>query len=185
MRLPGFESRTEAAFEMVVIDRLTEVTNDPILESTPPDDLVRVCGNDDREHRVSCIDEMSVELNSGHSRHLNVGDQTRGCTEQRRCQEIGCRRERFDGVAQRRYELFHGFAKGLIILHDRYQCTCRHRGFHPAFSGPTMRPPPNASRLHAITNVGEGSRQSNAVGPKQWLMRSAFRLAESAVRFDA
>jgi len=48
-----------------------------------------------------------------------------------------------------------------------------------------MRPPPNASRLHAITNVGEGSGQSNAVGPKQWLMRSAFRLAESAVRFDA
>ena len=175
----------EAAFEMVVIDRLAEVTNDPILESTPPDDLVRVCGNDDRGHRVSCIDEMSVELNSGHSRHLNVGDQTRGCTEERRCQEIGSRWERFDGVAQRRYELFHGFAKGLIILHDRYQCTCWHRGFQPDFSGPTMRPPPNASRLHAITNLGECWRQSNAGGPKQWLMRSAFRLAESAVRFDA
>jgi hypothetical protein len=170
---------------MVVIDRLAEVTNDPILESTPPDDFVRVCGNDDRWNRVSRIDEMSVELNSGHSRHVNVGDQTRGCSEGRRCQEIGCRRERFNGVTQRCHELFHGFAKGLIILHDRYQCTCRHRGFQPDFSGPTMRPPSNASRLHAITNVGEGSRQSNAGGPKQWLMRSAFRLVESAVRFAA
>jgi hypothetical protein len=34
-------------------------------------------------------------------------------------------------------------------------------------------------------NVGEGWRRSNAGGPKQWLMRSAFSLAESAVRFDA
>jgi hypothetical protein len=170
---------------MVVIDRLAEVTNDPILESTPPDDFVRVCGNDDRWNRVSRIDEMSVELNSGHSRHLNVGDQTRGCSEGRRCQEIGCRRERFNGVAQRRHELFHGFAKGLIILHDRYQYTCWHRGFQPAFSRPTMRPPPKASRLHAINNLGEGSPQSNAGGPKQWLMRVAFRLAESAGCFDA
>jgi hypothetical protein len=48
-----------------------------------------------------------------------------------------------------------------------------------------MRPPPNASRLHAITNLGEGLRQSNAGDPKQWLMRLAFGLAESAVRFDA
>src|SRR5262249_57720971 len=101
MRLPGFESRTEAAFEIVVIDRLAKVANDPIIESTPPDDLVRVCGNDDRGHRVSCIDEMSVELNSGHSRHLNVGDQTRGCSEESRCQEIGSPREPFYRAPQR------------------------------------------------------------------------------------
>src|SRR5262245_66644947 len=105
MRLLGFESPTEAAFEMLIIDRLAEVTNDPILESTPPNDLVRVCGNDDRGNRVSRIDEMSVEFNSGHSRHLNVGDQTRGCSEETRCQEIGGRRERVDGVAGRRYDL--------------------------------------------------------------------------------
>jgi hypothetical protein len=48
-----------------------------------------------------------------------------------------------------------------------------------------MRPPPKASRLHAINNLGEGSPQSNAGGPKQWLMRVAFRLAESAGCFDA
>jgi hypothetical protein len=150
MRLPGFESRTKAALEMVVIDRLAKVANDPIIESTPPDDLVRVCGNDDRRHRVSRIDEMSVELNSGHSRHLNVGDQTRGCSEERRCQEIGCRRERFDGVAQRRYELSHGFAKGLIILDDRYQWTYWHRGFPASFLGVHHAAAVNASRLHAI-----------------------------------
>src|SRR5271168_5502090 len=73
------------------------------------------------------IDEMSVELNSSHSRHLNVGDQAGGCSEERRCEEIGCRRERFDSVAHRRHELSHGFAEGLIILNDRYQSTLRHR----------------------------------------------------------
>ena len=127
---------------MLIIDRLAEVTNDPILESTSPDNLVRVCGNDDRGNRVSRIDEMFVELNSGHSRHLNVGDQTRGCTEERRCQEIGSRRERFDGVAQRRYELSHGFEKGLIILHDRYQCMLWHRDFRAIFSAPIIRASP-------------------------------------------
>ena len=101
MRLPGFESRTKAPFEMVVIHRLGEVTDDPILQGAVPDDLIRVCGNEDRRNRVARIDEMFVELNTSHSRHLNVGDQARGCREERRCQEIGCRRERFDSVAQR------------------------------------------------------------------------------------
>ena len=35
---------------------------------------------------------------------------------------------------------------------------------------------PMPPRLHAICNVGERSRQSNAGGPKRWLMRSAIRL---------
>jgi hypothetical protein len=34
----------------------------------------------------------------------------------------------------------------------------------------------SASRLHALNNVGEGSRQSNAGGPKRWLIGSATRL---------
>ena len=38
--------------------------------------------------------------------------------------------------------------------------------------------PANASRLYATLNVGEGSRQSNAGGPKRWLMRSALRLGK-------
>ena len=76
---------------MVVIHRLAKVTNDPILQGTVPGDLIRVCGNENRRDRVARIDEMSVELNSSHSRHLDVADQARGCSEERRCQEIGCR----------------------------------------------------------------------------------------------
>jgi hypothetical protein len=89
---------------MVVIYRLAAVTRASILQSAPPDDLVRVCGNEDCRNRVAHSDEMSVELNPSHSRHLNVGDQARCCCEERGCQEVGCRRERLDKVAQRAYE---------------------------------------------------------------------------------
>ena len=118
MRLPGFESRTKAAFEMFVIHRLGEVTNDSIFQGPLPDNLVGVRGNQDRWKRVARITEMSVELNSTHSRHLNVADQARGFGEERRCEEIGCRRKSFDSVTQRPYEFSHGFSKGLIVLDD-------------------------------------------------------------------
>jgi len=93
------ESATKTTLEMVVIHRLAEVTNDSILQSAPPDDLIRVCGNEDRRNGASRIDKFSVELNSGHSGHLDVGDQAGGFSEERRCEEVGRRRERFDGVA--------------------------------------------------------------------------------------
>jgi hypothetical protein len=169
---------------MVVINRFVEVTNDPVLKSATADNLVRVCGNENRRDHVPRVDQMSVELEPSHSGHLNVSDQARGCSEERRCQEIGCRGERFDSVAQRRHERSHGFAKGLIILDDRDQCTFHHRGFQPAFPVLTMPAPFNASRLHAIDNVGDGSRQSNAGGPKRWLRPSAIRLGSDAVHID-
>ena len=115
---------------MLVINRLAEVTEDPTVQGASPDDIIGVCGNNDRRNRVARLDKMSVKLKSSHSRHLNVGDQARGCSEERRCQEIGCRGERFDGVAQRPHELSHGFAKGLIVFDDRDQCAFGHRGFN-------------------------------------------------------
>ena len=84
------ESATKTTLEMVVIHRLAEVTNDSILQSTPPDDLVREYGNEDRRNRVPCSDEMAVELKTSHSRHLNVCDQARCCREEMGCQEVGC-----------------------------------------------------------------------------------------------
>ena len=98
MRPAALESRTQAAFEMFIIYRLGEITNDPVLQGTPADDLIGVCGNEDRGNRVARIDKMSVELDPSHSRHMNIGDQARGRVEERRCQEIGCRGERFHSI---------------------------------------------------------------------------------------
>ena len=171
--LAGLQSRTKATFQMLVIDRLAEVTNDSILQSAPPDDLIRVCGNEDRRNRAPCSDEMSVELKTSHSRHLNVGNQARCCCQERGCQEVGCRRERLGSVAQRAYEFSHGFSKRLIILHDRYQVIFRHRNFGATFAALPMR-----RACMPLRNVGEGPRQSNAGATKRWLMPSAFRLGK-------
>jgi len=129
-RLAGVESRTQAPLEMVIVHRLGKVTNDAVLQGAIPGDRIGVCGDEDRRDRVPRFDEVFMELNARHSRHLNVGDQARGCSEEGRFQEIGCRGEHFDSVAERRHELSHRFAKGLIILDDRDQCTFGHRGFN-------------------------------------------------------
>ena len=168
------ESTTKTTLEMVVIHRLAEVTNDSILQSTPPDDLVRVCGNEDRRNRVPCSDEMSVELKTSHSRHLNVGDQARCCCEERGCQEVGCQRKRLGSVSQGAYEFSHGFSKRLIILHDRYQVIFRHRAASRQLSAAL----PMRLACMPLRNVGEGPRQSNAGATKRWLMPSAFRLGK-------
>ena len=145
MRLSAIKSRTKATFEMGVIYRLAEVTNDPVLQGALADDLVRVCGHEDRWNRVTRIHKVSVELDSGHSRHLNVAHHARGGSEEGRREEIGCRREHLHSVAQRRHELAHGFAEELIILDDRDQYTFRHRSL--SWLGPHHTGAAHPSRL--------------------------------------
>jgi hypothetical protein len=117
---------------MVVIHWLTQITNDPIAQRPAPDNLIRVCSHEDRRDYAPRVNEMSVELDSSHSRHMDVGDQAGGFSEKGRCQEIGCRRECFDGVAERAHELSHGLAERLIIIDDRDQGRFRHHGFQAA-----------------------------------------------------
>ena len=170
MWLPGFESRAKAAFEMLVIHRLGKVAHDAVLQSAVAGRLIRVCGNEDRRNRVARIDEMPLKLNASHSGHLNVSDQAGGFRKERRRQEIGCRGECFDRVAQRPYEFLHGFSKGLIILDDRYQWMLRHRGFSVLAYRRSHR------ACSQLFNVGEGWQQSNAGARKRWLRRLAIRL---------
>src|SRR5262249_53973134 len=131
---------------------------------------IGVRGNEDRRNRVARIYKMPVKLNAGHSWHLNVSHQASGFRKERRRQEIGCRGERFDRVAQRSYEFLHGFSKGLVILDDRYQGMLRHRGFLTLANRRSYRA---GSQLF---NVGEGGQQSNAGSHKRWLRRLAIRL---------
>jgi len=77
-RFAGLESPAKTPFEMVIIHRLAEVTNDAVLQSSIADDLIRVCGNENCRNRIAPIEELSVELDSGHSRHLDVSNQAGG-----------------------------------------------------------------------------------------------------------
>ena len=83
------ESRTKTLHEMLLINGLAKIANDPILESAGPDVFIGVGGHKDRRNRVSRIDEASVELESGHRGHMDVGDQAGGFDKVRGSEEIG------------------------------------------------------------------------------------------------
>jgi FixJ family two-component response regulator len=161
---------------MFVVHGLGDITDHAFLEGALPSNLIRVSSDENRRDPMSHSNQMSMELNPRHSRHLNVGDQARRCGEERRCQKVGCRGERFDSVAQQTHEFYHGFAKGLIILDDRDQCRFRHGGFN--FLGQHIPAPFQCLAPACAPYVGERPRQINARSSKRWLMRSAIRLGK-------
>jgi hypothetical protein len=113
------ERRTKTAHEMILIQGFAKVANDPILQSARPDVVIRIGRHKDGRNRVPHFDEASVELESRHRGHMNVGDQAGGFAKVRGSEEIGGRRESLDAVAKRPYEPSHGLAKELIIFNDR------------------------------------------------------------------
>src|SRR5580658_9995608 len=109
---------------MLIIDRLAKVTNGSILQSAVSICVIGIGSNEDCGNRVAGLDELPIEFDPGHRRHMDVSDQA-GCFNQtRRCEEIGCRRESLDSVALGSHQSFHRLAKELIILDDRnYKCS--------------------------------------------------------------
>jgi nitrogen-specific signal transduction histidine kinase len=120
-RLAGPQRRAETLQQTRLVNGLLKVADDSILERAGLVDVVDVGGDEDRWNRVSDIDEAPVEVRSGHSRHLDVGNQAGGFNQAMGCKEIGGRSESLHGVAQRPHEPSHGLAKELIIIDDRDQ----------------------------------------------------------------
>src|SRR5260221_62161 len=94
-------SRTKTPYQMLLINRLTKVTNDPIVQDAGAVNVVGIGSNENCRNRVPCLDEVSVQLDAGHRRHLDVSNQAGRFDETRGSKEIGCRRESLDAVAQR------------------------------------------------------------------------------------
>ena len=117
----GPERRTEALQQTHLVNGLAKVADDPIRERAELLDVVGVGGDEDRRNRVSGIGEVSIEVDSRHSRHLDVSDQAGGISEAMRREEIGGRPESLDSVAQRPHESPHGLAKELVVIDDRHQ----------------------------------------------------------------
>jgi hypothetical protein len=120
-RLAGSKRRAEALQKTRLVNRLSKVADDPIGERAGPVGVVRVGSDEDRRNRVPGLDEVSVEVDSGHSRHLDVGDQAGGFNQATGCEEIGGRVESLDREAERPHEPSQGLAKELIIIDDRHQ----------------------------------------------------------------
>jgi hypothetical protein len=125
-RFPGRESRAKTPYKVLFIDWLTKVTDDPVVQDTRAVNIIRVGRHEDCRNRPPCIDEVSVEFDPGHRRHMDVGNQAGCFGETRRCEEIGRRRESLDGIAQRPHEPSHRLAKEPIIFNDRNQLLFHH-----------------------------------------------------------
>jgi hypothetical protein len=115
------ESRMKTPYQISFIKWLAKVTNDPIVQGPSPVNVIRVGRHEDRRNRVPRLDEVSVEFDPSHGRHMDVSDQAGRFNETRGCEKISCRREGLDGEAQRPHEPSHGLAKVPIILNDRDQ----------------------------------------------------------------
>jgi hypothetical protein len=94
------ESCTQTPHEILLINGLAKVANDPIVQSACPDVVIGIGRHEDRRNCIARRDEVFVELESGHRRHMDVGDQAGGFDKARGCEEIGSRRESLDSVAQ-------------------------------------------------------------------------------------
>ena len=106
---------------MFLIEWLVEVTKYPILPGSGLHNVIGICRHEDCWNHVARSDEAPMQLVSVHPRHVDVGDQADGFTDARRCEEIRCRREDLDGIAERPHEPSHGFEKVPIIVDDRNQ----------------------------------------------------------------
>ena len=114
----GCESRAKTAYQMLIIHWLRKVTDYPAVQGTGPINIIGIGSHKDCRNRMPCIDHAFVEFDSGHLRHIDVGDQASCFADTGGCEEIGRRRESLDAVAKRSQERAHRVAKGPIILND-------------------------------------------------------------------
>jgi hypothetical protein len=68
------ESCVKTPFQMLFINRLAKVADDPIVQGADPVNIIGVGSHEDCRNRTPCIDEVSIEFDSGHRRHVYVGD---------------------------------------------------------------------------------------------------------------
>ena len=116
----------EAPHQTLLADRLVEIAKDSIAQGAGSLAVVGAAGDEDCGNGSPHLDEVSVELNAGHPGHMNVGDQACGFAKTWGSEEIGCRCEILDGIAQRRHEPPHGRAMEPVIVNNRDERRFRH-----------------------------------------------------------
>jgi hypothetical protein len=137
----------EAPDETLLVDRLAEITDNSIAQGAGSLAVVGAASNKDCGNGVPHIDKVFVELNAGHRWHMDVGDQACGFGKTRGSEEIGCRCEILDGIAQRRHEPPQGRAIESIIVDDRDEWRLRHTA---SGSSPEQISPRPLSSFHKL-----------------------------------
>ena len=85
---------------MLFINWLAKVADDPFVQGAGPVNIIGVGSHEDCRNRVPSIDEVSVEFDSGHRRHVYVGDEALRFGKTGGCEEIGRRSKSLGGIGQ-------------------------------------------------------------------------------------
>jgi hypothetical protein len=68
----------DASKQFIGITWLGEVADDAIGHRANPNTVIGVCGDQDRRNGIARFHKAAMQLNSGHSRHMDVHDQAGG-----------------------------------------------------------------------------------------------------------
>ena len=115
------QRRAKALQETRLVDGLSQVADDSLVEHAGSVGIVGIGCDEDRRDRVPRIGEVSAEIDPGHAGHLHVGNQAAGFGQVMGREEIGARAESLDREAERSHQPSHGLAKELVIIDDRNQ----------------------------------------------------------------
>jgi len=120
---------------MLFVYRLAQVADDPVVQGASLVNVIGESGHENCRDRVARVDQVSIELQPRHGRHVDVGDQAGCFGEARGREKFGGRRKHLDRIAQRSHEPTHGLTKGPIIFDDRNEYL-----FHDAAYGHALDP---------------------------------------------
>jgi hypothetical protein len=73
---------------MLFIDRFAKVTDDTFAQGTGPINIVRKRSHEDCRNCSPGRDEVAMEFDPSHRRHMDIGDQAGRFSETRGCEEI-------------------------------------------------------------------------------------------------
>jgi len=87
----GSESCAKTPRQALNINRLAKITGYPIIQCALAVDLIGIAGHQDCRNPLTCLDEVAVEFDAGHHRHVDIGDQAGRFAKTMGREEIGCR----------------------------------------------------------------------------------------------
>src|SRR3954451_14065726 len=100
------ESSTETPHEVLLINGLAKVTNDPFVQGADPGGVIMGGSHKDRWNRKARIGEVSVKFGAGNPSHLDVGNQAGSFNETSLSMERALRDEYLSGVHEKPHEPF-------------------------------------------------------------------------------
>ena len=89
-QLPG-EYTANALYKFLFINRLAEIAENPVIQGALAVHIIGEGSHKNSWNGSPLTHQMPMELESGHCRHMNVGNQENCLIKMGRCQKLCCR----------------------------------------------------------------------------------------------